>query len=138
MASAVDRAGSMKRVLDGAASQGRVLRLQCVHGDFAPWNCAWTDAGFFVYDWEEGRPLQVAFSDAYSYVIAPVLLLDRGADPGRVVDDALGFARRVAERMSFPTERLPLHLAAWLLIRAAKRPDPMLDALLAEVATRVK
>lgn len=138
MASAAGRTGPMRRVLDGAASQGTVLRLQRVHGDFAPWNCAWTDAGFFVFDWEESRPLQLAFSDAYSYVIAPALLLDRGADPARVVDSALDFARRVTERMSLPTEDLPLHLAAWLLTRTAKRPDPMLDALMAEVATRIE
>lgn len=135
---AVSRTETIKSVFDDVASQGRALRLQRVHGDFAPWNCAWTDAGFFAFDWEESRPLQLAFSDAYSYVIAPALLLDRGADPGRVVDNGLDCARRVAERMSLPTDQLPLHLAAWLLIRATKQPDPMLDALMAEVAKRIK
>ncbi len=138
LAAALQSAGALGSVLERAASRGAMLQLQRIHGDFTPWNCSWTDAGFFVFDWEEGRPGQLACSDAFSYVIAPALLIERRADPVRVVTNALELAGRVARRIALTPSDLPIHLAAWLLARSAKQYEPRLVALLAEVARRVK
>lgn len=140
----VDRAklsGAAARLTDALeryADQDATLRLHRSHGDFTPWNCSWTAAGFFVFDWEESRPHQPAFFDAFSYIVAPALLIDRGLDPRRVVCDAVGFAELVAERASLPGEAIPVHFAVWLLERAARRPDPKLEAVMLEAASLVE
>jgi hypothetical protein len=46
---------SLIRKLEQAAEVGTKLWVNLSHGDFAPWNCSWTDEGLFVFDWEESR-----------------------------------------------------------------------------------
>lgn len=131
-------AARLRGALERSARSDVTLRLHRSHGDFTPWNCFWTDAGFFVFDWEESRPLQPAFFDAFSYVISPALLIDGRLNPGRVVRDALGFAARVAVRAALPAEAIPVHLGAWLLDRATRRPDAKIEAVMLEAASRIE
>lgn len=134
----LNEVGAMRGAFDRMIASGAVLRLQRGHGDFAPWNSAWTDKGLFVFDWEASRPHQLAFSDAFHYVVAPALLVDQRASPADVVAQALDFASIVAGKMGLPSVDLPTHLAVWLLATKVKRPAPLLDALLAEAAARIK
>jgi len=131
-------AARLRGALERSARGDATLRLHRSHGDFTPWNCSWTDAGFFVFDWEESRPLQPAFFDAFSYVISPALLIDGRANPARIVRDALGFATRVAGRATLPAEAIPVHLGVWLLDRATHHPHAKLEAVMLEVASRIE
>jgi hypothetical protein len=100
------------------ADAGASVWLNRTHGDFTPWNCAWTDRGFFVYDWEESRPLDLALGDAFSYVIAPAQLLKRNANVSETLIATLALADRVATAGSLTaTTDTRVYLALWLLRR---------------------
>ncbi|MEF8761576.1 MAG: phosphotransferase [Candidatus Accumulibacter sp. UW25] len=100
------------------ADAGEKVWLNRTHGDFAPWNCAWTDRGFFVYDWEESRPLDLALGDAFSYVIAPARLLQRNVNVSQTLIATLGFADRVATAGGYTTAPdTHVYLVLWLLRR---------------------
>lgn len=125
-------------VIERVASRGAMLRLQRTHGDFTPWNCSWTDKGFFVFDWEESQPHQVASSDAFSYVLAPASLIRGYANPRAAVAEALRFARVVAGSRSTSTAQTTIQLAAWLMLRRAKHPTPLLNALIEETVEQLR
>ncbi len=87
------------------------------HGDFAPWNCTWSDQGLFVFDWEESLEDGLALGDAFYYAIAPVLLLQSNPSARSTLHAALRFAARVAESYDAILDAR-VYLALWLLQRA--------------------
>lgn len=112
---------SIWRWLYMRAEQGAVVYKHRTHGDFAPWNCAWTAQGFFVFDWEESHPLALAFGDAFYFAIAPALHVT-DTDPKWVLRKALAIALQVAERSRFTDVDVNLHFTVWLLSRLKSHP----------------
>ena len=101
------------------AESGLTVWRHRTHGDFAPWNCSWTDRGLFVYDWEASRAQGLALEDAFYYVTAPALLVQRKASAEKVVGRALRLANEVARKVG--KELNPrIYLALWLLARPDK------------------
>lgn len=96
-----------------------VLPVCLVHGDFAPWNCAATERGFFVYDWEMASEFGIPFSDAFYYVISQALHLRRTA-PAAVVSKALVFADRVAMKANIPRTSVRVAWQLWIALRTAR------------------
>lgn len=84
------------------------------HGDFAPWNCIQTPTGLVVYDWEAFKEAALAFNDAFYFCLFPARLMDRSTPPGKLVRNALDFARRVAAQGDLPGADPELHLQLWL------------------------
>ena len=107
--------GNLQALADSEIS----VRLQRVHGDFAPWNCAWTDKGLFVYDWEESKADGLALGDAFYYSIAPALLVKRNPNPLKTLQAALRFADKVIEASGIELDSR-VYLALWLLGRPDK------------------
>jgi hypothetical protein len=99
------------------AEAGEEVSLHRSHGDFAPWNCAWTDKGLLVFDWEQSREQDLALGDAFYYVVAPLLLVRRDADAERTLEATLRFARRVAASGNAAGQDARVYLALWLLSR---------------------
>ncbi len=89
------------------------------HGDFAPWNCTWTDQGLFVFDWEESREQGLALGDAFYYAIAPALLVQRNANAAKTLDAALHLANNVAGASGTELDSR-VYLALWLLDRVGQ------------------
>jgi hypothetical protein len=100
------------------------------HGDFAPWNLAWTSDGLFVFDWEDSADWAPAFSDAFSYVLAPALHVARRPDPEHVTAAALAFARRVAAAGGGDPADIRLSWHLFLARRQALKPHPLLERLI--------
>lgn len=101
------------------AVSGAEVWVHRTHGDFAPWNCAWTDQGLFVFDWEESREQGLALGDAFYYAIAPELLVQRNANAAKTLDTSLRLAGRVVEASGVELDSR-VYLALWLLGRAAQ------------------
>lgn len=104
------------------AEEGAAIYEHRSHGDFAPWNCAWTAQGFFVYDWEESRPQALAFSDAFYFVLAPGLHIDSKQKPSYIQAKAWRLAARVATRGINTTVDMKVHFALWLLSKQGTHP----------------
>ncbi len=116
--------------LRARAAAGVVLWRHQSHGDFAPWNCAWTRSGLVVYDWEAAMEEDIAFSDAFHFHLAPARLIGTRRRPEALVRSGLAFAGRVAAAAGLSRIDLPAHLACWLMVRLAAQPDPFHAALL--------
>jgi hypothetical protein len=110
------------RRLHFLADAGMMVWEHRSHGDFAPWNCSWTEQGLFVFDWEESQTQDLALSDAFYYVVAPALYVAREPDPVRTVQNALNFALRVAFDGEFKEADLKVYLALWILQHFDKSP----------------
>jgi hypothetical protein len=93
--------------------------VHLTHGDFAPWNCAWTDQGLFVFDWEESREQGLAFGDAFYYAVAPALLVQRRPSAAKTLEIALCLADRVAVACDARLDSR-VYLALWLLGRVGE------------------
>jgi hypothetical protein len=127
IASALDGLAAGSTVMPPASA--RVLRLletlqrphvwtHRTHGDFAPWNCAWTESGLFVYDWEASEASGLAFSDAFHFILAPGLLIGARRTPDDRIEAALSFGSQVAESAGIPDVDLELHLGIWMARQA--------------------
>jgi hypothetical protein len=130
------RAGPPGRVFEALrtlAAAGATVWKHQTHGDLAPWNCAWTETGLFVYDWEEARADGLAFSDAFYYCIGPAKHIGSGTPTGDVVRSALGLAGRVATLAKLEDVDLVVHLALWALWRYHRVPEPFYESLLEAV-----
>ena len=114
--------GSLKVRLDASASSGSVVWLHRNHGDFAPWNCAWTDSGLFVFDWEESREQALALGDAFYYVIAPALHIQRRPSAKKTLDTALSLAGLAASAGGLGNLDVRFYLVLWLLERVNTAP----------------
>jgi len=95
------------------------ILLHRTHGDFAPWNCIWTDKGLFVFDWEESEADGLALQDAFYYVIAPSLLVQRNANATETFNAVFCFANRVVEASGIKLD-IQLYFALWLLTRVGR------------------
>ena len=92
------------------------------HGDFAPWNCSWTEQGLFVFDWEESKECDLAFSDAFYFVTATALHVQRKPNAQHTIDTALHLAEQVAHAGRIAGVDVRAHLACWLIGRIGKAP----------------
>jgi hypothetical protein len=108
------------------------------HGDFAPWNCAWTAKGFFVFDWEESRAWDVALGDAFSFVVAPAVHVTHSPNPQAVESSALTLALGVAKEAGLPVGDISIYWAYWLLQRMAKQPASLYMALMEQLSASWK
>jgi hypothetical protein len=108
--------------LQALASTGMLVWEHRSHGDFASWNCSFTDPGFFVFDWEEGRECDLAFSDMFYFIVAPQLYLERVPDAQETLDAIERMADRVAEKAGFGAIDIWVYLACWLLPRLETAP----------------
>jgi len=111
------------------ANEGKQIWLHRCHGDFAPWNCAWTYRGLFVFDWEESRERGLALGDAFYYVLSPFVHVKKNLDSGKALAMAVEFAVDVSTRSDFCTgsashceTEARVYLALWLLGRLNLSP----------------
>ena len=84
------------------------------HGDFAPWNCQWTNSGLFVFDWEKSKAWAPALTDAFYYVVAPFAHIDGSLSAEEVISKASVFASKVAAACGLNTNLVPMLWTAWL------------------------
>ena len=103
--------------LQGLAESGVALRVHRSHGDLAPWNCAWTNQGLFVFDWEASRAQDTALGDAFYYTIAPALLVQRKTKTQQTLTATLWLARQVAVAGEIAEVEVEVYLSLWLLSR---------------------
>ena len=101
--------------LQQLADAGFMICLHRSHGDFAPWNCTWADGGLFVYDWEASQPQGLALSDAFYYLIAPALLVQRKPDANKTLKAALQWVDRVCAAAGLEVDAR-VYLALWLFV----------------------
>lgn len=102
------------------AASGKTVLVHRSHGDFVPWNCALTERGLFVFDWEASRPQDLALSDAFHYAVVPTLLLDRAANSEITLSATLRFAGEVAGVSGIADTEVKTYLACWLLVRLGR------------------
>jgi len=110
---------ALRERLQNQAKLNAELLLHRTHGDFAPWNCIWTDQGLFVFDWEESEADGLALQDAFYYIIAPALLVQRNASAIETLDAVFCFANRVVEISGMKLD-IRIYLALWLLARVGR------------------
>ena len=115
--------------LTGLANGRKQICLHRSHGDFAPWNCAWTDRGLFVFDWEESREQGLALGDAFYYVLSPFVHVQKNPDAGMAMATAIQFASDMMNRSGLCTDsalhcetEVRVYLALWLLGRLKLSP----------------
>jgi hypothetical protein len=116
--------------LQELAKMGKNVWLHCSHGDFAPWNMSCSKQGLFVYDWEHASSGELAFSDAFYFVVAPAILIDN-SPADIIVRNAIRFASELALRTDSPEADVHIYFALWLLARVSSSAFyvEMLDAL---------
>lgn len=105
-----------KRLEDFAENDGLVWVHRC-HGDLAPWNCAWSDKGLFVFDWEESREKDLGFGDAFYYSISPYVHVHKEPDVKKVLVKTLHFAGDMASQSGLDKVDVRVYLALWLIAR---------------------
>ncbi|WP_043107323.1 phosphotransferase [endosymbiont of unidentified scaly snail isolate Monju] len=104
------------------------------HGDFAPWNCAWTDAGLFVFDWEESREWELLLADAFYYAVAPSLHIRSQKERLEVLSErALALHGKAADHAGIEPGNNEIHWALWLLRQLGLQPKPLYGDLLGEL-----
>jgi len=108
--------------LSAQADKGINVWQHRSHGDFAPWNISWTDKGLFVYDWEESRDQDLAFSDAFYFVVGKAVHIGRQPNPARTLRATLKFAQRVVVATGFNNVDLNTYFALWALRRIDLAP----------------
>ncbi|KGO34995.1 hypothetical protein JT06_05275 [Desulfobulbus sp. Tol-SR] len=119
-----------RKFLDGAVDSDVMIAGSRSHGDFAPWNCALTDQGFFVYDWEDSCDWDVALGDAFFFATAAAAYVQRRPDLERVENAAFSLARNVAEGTGLERDKIRFYWNLWLLRMVAKKDAPLYRQLL--------
>ena len=112
-----------------ATMEPTVIGHRC-HGDFAPWNVSWTSQGLFVFDWEESTAWAPAFSDAFYFIVAQALHVQRALRPQAVARDAQAFASQIAQKIDINPKEIPLYWKLWLSTQQKRRPAPLLAQML--------
>jgi hypothetical protein len=120
--------------LDALAAMVATVWGHRSHGDFAPWNCAWTVKGFFVFDWEESRVWDVALGDAFYFAVAPAVHVARSPNPQAVESTALALAGGVTKDAGLPVGDIRIYWALWLLQCTGRQPSPLYGRLLERLA----
>ena len=110
---------ALRGKLQNQAELNVEILLHRTHGDFAPWNCIWTDQNLFVFDWEESEADGLALQDAFYYVIAPALLVQRKASAAETLNAVFCFANRVVEASGQKLD-IRIYLALWLLTHVGR------------------
>ncbi|SFD91588.1 phosphotransferase [Nitrosomonas sp. Nm166] len=103
--------------LQQLAESGALISMHRCHGDFAPWNCAWTEQGLFVFDWEASKQRDLTFGDAFYYVTAPALLVQHNANAQAVLTATLQMSGKIAVAVNIDETEVEIYLALWLLSR---------------------
>ncbi len=120
--------------LDALAREGEIVLGHRSHGDFAPWNCAWTSEGLWVFDWEESRPWDVALADAFYYCLAPILhIRGKEASPETLRHMVFGFRARIARLSEIEPGKMKRDWALWLLRQAGSKPHALYGRLLKDL-----
>ncbi len=112
------------------AESGAEVWMHRVHGDFTPWNCAWTTSGLFVFDWEESDARGLAFSDAFRFALADAYVVGSRKSSAALARSALRLAERLAAAARLDGADLGVHFALWALRREVERPVPFYADLL--------
>lgn len=115
----LDACRALHRRLQHTGESGAEVRVHRTHGDFTPGNCAWTDQGLFVFDWEKSRGRGLALGDGFYFAIAPALFVRRKRSVARTLDAALRLGDRVACASGVQLDSR-VYLALWLLGRVGK------------------
>jgi len=117
------------------AQQGKMVCEHRGHGDFAPWNVAWSRKGLFVYDWEESRPNMPAFWDSFYYITAPALRIKKQPDPALIAAQCIDFATKVASASGLAHLDVTCHFVIWCLSRFTIDPfyERMLETINLEI-----
>ncbi|MCF6237091.1 MAG: aminoglycoside phosphotransferase family protein [Gammaproteobacteria bacterium] len=110
-------AAKLRTHLDELAKNGAKVWLHRCHGDFAPWNCSWSDKGLFVFDWEESVGESLALDDAFYFVLSPFIHVNSKVNVKKALEAVLCFASKVMIKQGFDAENIKLYLAIWLLNR---------------------
>jgi len=121
---------AVRQRLDSFAISGATIWGHRTHGDFAPWNCTWTDKGFFVFDWEDSVEWDLAFGDAFYFAVSPAVHIAHLPSPAKVEARAIALAEEVAHGADLPTNKLYMNWALWLLLRSTRKPAPLYERLL--------
>jgi hypothetical protein len=108
------------------------------HGDFAPWNCAWSESGFYVFDWEESDSRGLAFADAFYFAIASDIQTRTRRSPDQLLKRALGVGRRVAESAGIPSAEVELHFGIWIAHKASAADGALYQEVLEAFARQWK
>ena len=114
------------RRLEEMADEGVKIWEHRSHGDFAPWNCVWTQQGLFVFDWEASRERDVAFSDVFSFVAKPYLYVHRRTKPSKLALKAKELAAIVSSASKIPSHIIDACWMLWLLKQTHHKKDPLL------------
>lgn len=83
------------------------------HGDFAPWNMIRSQGGLFVFDWERGRDWAPALTDAFYFILAPALHVQRPDRLAEAASNALQFGRQVARATGVDEDMTPILWQLW-------------------------
>lgn len=83
------------------------------HGDFAPWNMIRSQGGLFVFDWERGRDWAPALTDAFYFILAPALHVQRPDRLAEAASNALQFGRQVARATAVDEHMTPILWQIW-------------------------
>lgn len=125
----------IKNWLVSRAQQGKAFCEHRGHGDFAPWNVAWSSKGLFVYDWEESRSDMPAFWDCFYYVAAPALRIQKQPDPASIATKCIDFAEQIASVSELEHLDVTCHFVLWCLNRITV--DPFYEQMLATLDLEV-
>ena len=120
--------------LDRLANQGTDVYGHRSHGDFAPWNYSWTEKGFFVYDWEESLPWEIALSDVFYSIVGPALHVARSPVMEKVKNSAFSLAANVVHKAALPIKDVRLYWGLWLLYKTTVKPTLFYEHLLENFA----
>lgn len=116
------------------ASSGMNVVGHRSHGDFTPWNCSWTDQGFFVFDWEESLEWDLALSDAFNFLVAPAVHIDKSISPVVLEKQALSFFEGVSRSAGLNIKDIRVYWSLWLLSQLQKDAKPLYLDLLDRLA----
>jgi len=105
------------------AAAGAMIVGHRSHGDFAPWNCAWTAQGFFVYDWEVSQAWDMALGDAFYYVIGPFLLVRNSAKVEQAHRRAIALGRRLVAQAGLAGVEVEGYFLLWAVKSLAVYPE---------------
>lgn len=108
--------------LNASAKGNLLLCLHRCHGDFAPWNCSWSQQGLFVFDWEDSREHGLALGDAFYYVLSPLVHVHKRNDAGKALNAAIKFANTVIEKDGAENIDIRIYMALWLLHHLNESP----------------
>ncbi len=123
---------SIRGWLETQVDRGAQVWEHRSHGDFAPWNCSWTDKGLFVFDWEESHLQTLAFGDAFYFAVSPMLHVSRNPNPALALKKALALATQISTRQPSPIADVKLHFALWVM--AKRSEDPLYAAIMKHMA----